>query len=93
VQFALYLRHFCYFTRELGLDATSIVALASSFLTIAGVVIGAKWQYSKSKAYQLTHLLELILEAAKGDKVTEGGFRGIVSATKFLRSRDPRISQ
>ncbi len=84
MQFALYLRLFCCFTGELGLDATSVVALASSFLTIAGVAIGAKWQYSKSKAYQLTHLLELILEAAEDDKVTEEEFQGIVAAAKSL---------
>ncbi len=84
MQFALYLRLFCCFTCELGLDATSIVALASSFLTIAGVVIGAKWQYSKSKACQLTKLLDLILEAAEDDKITEDEFQGIVAAAKSL---------
>jgi hypothetical protein len=58
------------------LDASSIIALASSFLTIAGVLVGAKWQYSKSKAAQLTKLLDVILEAAEDDKVrqSEGDF-------------------
>ncbi len=68
----------------MGLDASSIVALASSFLTIVGVFIGAKWQYSKSKAAQVIKLLDLILEAAEDDKVTEEEFQGIVSAAKSL---------
>ncbi len=66
------------------MDASSIIVLASSFLTIAGVVMGAKWQYSKSKAAQLTKLLDLILEAAEDDKVTEEEFQGIVAAAKSL---------
>ena len=45
------------------MDAANVIALASSFLTIAGVIIGAKWKYSKSKAAQLTMLFDLILEA------------------------------
>jgi hypothetical protein len=66
------------------LDASNIIALASSFLTIAGVLVGAKWQYSKSKAAQLTNLLRLILDAAEDDKVTEEEFQGIVAAAKSL---------
>jgi hypothetical protein len=66
------------------LDTSSIIALASSFLTIAGVLVGAKWQYSKGKAAQLTKLLDVILEAAEDDKVTEEEFQGIVSAAKSL---------
>ena len=49
-----------------------------------GVLVGAKWQYSKSKAAQLTKLLDVILEAAEDDKVTEEEFQGIVSAAKSL---------
>jgi hypothetical protein len=84
VQSGLYLQVFCCFNRELGLDASGIAILVSSFLTIAGVVVGAKWQYSKSKAAQLTRLLDLILEAAEDDKVTEEEFQGIVAAAKSL---------
>jgi hypothetical protein len=66
------------------LDASSIIALASSFLTIGGVLVGARWQYSKSKAAQLAKLLDVILEAAEDDKVTEEEFQGIVTAAKSL---------
>ena len=66
------------------MDASNIIALASSFLTIGGVLVGAKWQYSKSKATQLTRLLDVILEAAEDDKVTEEEFQGIVTAAKSL---------
>jgi hypothetical protein len=66
------------------LDVSAIVALTSSFLTITGVLIGAKWQYSKSEAAQLTKLFDLILEAAVDDKVADEEFRGIVTAAKSL---------
>lgn len=66
------------------MDASSIIALASSFLTIAGVLVGAKWQYSKSKAAQLSKLLSLILSAAEDDAITEEEFQRIVSLAKSL---------
>ncbi len=66
------------------MDASNIIVLASSFLAIVGVFIGAKWQYSKSKVAQLMKLLDLILEAPEDDKVTEEEFQGIVSAAKSL---------
>ena len=47
-------------------------------------MVGAKWQYSKSKAAQLAKLLDVILEAAEDDKVTEEEFQGIVTAAKSL---------
>jgi hypothetical protein len=68
----------------LGLDASSIAALVTSLMTIVGVIVGAKWQYGKGKAAQLSKLLSLILNAAEDDAITEEEFQGIVSLAKSL---------
>ena len=69
------------------MDASSIAALVTSTLTIIGVLAGAKWQLGKSKAAQLTQLLNLILSAAEDDAVSEAEFQGIVTAAKALMSK------
>jgi hypothetical protein len=88
MQLGFYLGVFSCFNRELGLDASSIAALITSFLTIAGVVVGAKWQYGKSKAAQLSKLLSLILKAAEDDAVSEEEFQGIVALAKSLMGQE-----
>ena len=70
------------------MDAANVIALASSFLTIAGVVIGAKWQHSKNRAVQLSKLLALVLEAAEDDAISEKEFQGIVSLEKSLMGQE-----
>ena len=68
----------------MGLAASSIAALVTSLMTIVGVIVGAKWQYGKGKAAQLSELLSLILSAAEDDAITEEEFQGIVSLAKSL---------
>ncbi len=69
------------------MDASSIAALVTSALTIIGVLAGAKWQLGKSKAAQLTQLLNLILSAAEDNTVSEEEFQGIVTAAKALMDK------
>ena len=72
----------------MGLDASSIAALITSMLTIAGVLVGARWQEGHSKAAQLSKLLSLILSAAEDDAITEEEFQGIVSLAKALMGQE-----
>ena len=69
------------------MDAASVAALVTSALTIISVLIGAKWQLGKSKAAQLTQLLNLILSAAEDNAVSEEEFQGIVTVAKTLMDK------
>jgi len=69
------------------LEPSSIAALITSALTIIGVLAGAKWQLGKSKATQLTQLLNLILNSAEDNTVSEEEFQGIVTAAKALMEK------
>lgn len=69
------------------MDASSVAALVTAFLTIVSVLAGAKWQLGKSKAAQVSQLLNLVLKAAEDNTVSEEEFQGIVAAAKALMGK------
>jgi len=69
------------------MDTNVILSLVTAILTVIAALVGAKWQGAKSKAGQLTDLLNTVVEAAKDDKVTEEEFQVIVDKVKALMNK------
>ena len=69
------------------MDFASVSILITAVLSIASIILGVKYNLGKSKLAQLTQLLNLIIEAAKDDTVTEAEFQNIATAAKSLMGK------
>jgi len=66
----------------LSMEYESISVLIGALLTIASLILGAKYKQGKGKAKQLTDLLTTIIKAAEDDEITENEFQKIVASAK-----------
>jgi hypothetical protein len=64
------------------MDIAFLVALASTFLTVASVFLGAKYRKWLERGRLFAKLLDDIVVAAEDDKVSEEEFQRIVADAK-----------
>jgi pheromone shutdown protein TraB len=66
------------------MDSSSIVALASAFLTVVSVILGVKYRQGLEKARLLAKLLNDIITATEDDEVSEKEFQRIIATAKKI---------
>ena len=69
------------------MDGNSVAVLVSVILTLASLVLGAKYTQGKAKAKQLSDLLNSVIAAAEDDQVSDAEFNDIVAKAKALADR------
>jgi len=67
------------------MDTTTIILLViATILSLVTIFFGTQWKSIKEKMDQFKTFVNLVVDAAADNKVTEAEFRGIVEAGKKL---------
>jgi len=72
------------------MDFASVSVLITAVLSIASIVLGAKYKLVRDKAGQLSKLLSAVIAATEDDNITEAEFQSIVAAAKALMDK-PKV--
>jgi hypothetical protein len=66
------------------MDIAFLVALASTFLTVASVFLGMRYRQGLKKARLFAKLLEEIITAAEDDKISEKELKQVIATAKEI---------